>query len=128
MWTWQLDDNERKTKALYEQIDQINDTLEEDEDILKTLHDLHPTDEKKDSLKEDEINGNEQHPDEKYSSEDLNKHVDQISVSLIMAPQAVVFDDVISSVIIESLYFYLVNLRSNYFEMFWFWSTYLTTL
>ena len=62
--------------------------MEESEDILKSLGDeMKQFEEKKDAAKEDEINENEEEKDDgekadtKDKSPDLNKFVDQISVS-----------------------------------------------
>ena len=84
----QLDASERKTKALYDHMDDINTAMDESEDILKSLNDqIKQAEEKKDKDKEDDINENAEEPKEDEDSEkkdkspDLNKFVDQISVS-----------------------------------------------
>jgi phosphopantothenoylcysteine synthetase/decarboxylase len=85
----QLDASERKTKALYDHMDDINVAMDESENILKSLNDeMKEAEEKKDVAKEDEINENDKEKqedgeieDKKDKSPELNKFVDQISVS-----------------------------------------------
>ena len=85
----QLDASERKTRALYDHMDDINVAMDESENILKSLNDeVKEAEEKKDAAKEDEINENDKEKqedgeieDKKDKSPDLNKFVDQISVS-----------------------------------------------
>ena len=68
--------------------------MEESEVILKSLSDeMKQFEEKKDAVKEDEINENEEEKDDgekadtKDKSPDLNKFVDQISVSKLIGFQ-----------------------------------------
>lgn len=88
----QLDASERKTKALYDHMDDINTAMDESENILKSLDDeikQKQAEEKKDKGKEDEVNENaeeareDEDSEKKDKSPDLNKFVDQISVSTL---------------------------------------------
>ena len=81
----QLDASERKTKALYDHMDDINIAMDESENILKSLNDeMEQADEKKDTAKEGEINENDKEEIEDKKDKDLNKFVDQISVSNVI--------------------------------------------
>jgi hypothetical protein len=70
-------------------MDDINVAMDESENILKSLNDeMKEAEEKKDVAKEDEINENDKEKqedgeieDKKDKSPELNKFVDQISVS-----------------------------------------------
>jgi hypothetical protein len=70
-------------------MDDINVAMDESENILKSLNDeMKEAEEKKDAAKEDEINENDKEKqedgeieDKKDKSPELNKFVDQISVS-----------------------------------------------
>lgn len=71
-------------------MDDINIAMDESENILKSLNDeIRQAEEKKDTGKEDEINENAEEAKEDEDSEkkdkspDLNKFVDQISVSTL---------------------------------------------
>lgn len=63
----------------------VNDAMDESESILRSLyHETVEAEEKKDPIRETEINENEKPADieKKDKSSDLNKLVDQISVRL----------------------------------------------
>lgn len=71
-------------------MDDINIAMDESENILKSLNDeIRQAEEKKDTGKEDEINENaeeakeDEDSEKKDKSRDLNKFVDQISVSTL---------------------------------------------